>query len=338
MKNIYLNISEISSLIGYSSYDIIKPFERLWKRSDQESFDRLLNNMNSKILNSEKKIHEMDYQKTELKIKLENKKLTKRQFTNEMLKVENLEKENQKIIENVSSKVDKLTLSNEKYIEKFLGDSFIKNTSVIDKTNKFNEIKNNNSISEKIKDELLKKTDNIINTTHGITKEDTVIEQFEKKFNVKLDVSQEYYKKLLKDNCFIGGKVDGLLKDQYIVEVKNRVRGFFNTVRDYENVQIQLYMYILDLDEAKLVECYNSKMRITVIYKNNEFINEILESLNIFIDIFKDFLLNESKKEEYINLDDDSKCKFLNKLYLSKILDYKYNKINNSECLIDDLD
>lgn len=338
MKNIYLNISDISSLIGYSSYDIIKPFERLWKRSDQESFERLLNNMNSKILNSEKKIHEMDYQKTELKIKLENKKLTKRQFTNEMLKVENLEKENQKIIENVSSKVDKLTLSNEKYIEKFLGDSFIKNTSVIDKTNKFNEIKNNNSISEKIKDELLKKTDNIINTTHGITKEDTVIEQFEKKFNVKLDVSQEYYKKLLKDNYFIGGKVDGLLKDQYIVEVKNRVRGFFNTVRDYENVQIQLYLYILDLDEAKLVECYNEKMRITVIYKNIEFINEILESLNIFIDIFKEFLLNESKKEEYINLDDDSKCKFLNKLYLSKILDYKYNKINNSECLIDDLD
>lgn len=338
MKNIYLNISDISSLIGYSSYDIIKPFERLWKRSDQESFDRLLNNMNSKILNSEKKIHEMDYQKTELKIKLENKKLTKRQFTNEMLKVENLEKENQKIIENVSSKVDKLTLSNEKYIEKFLGDSFIKNTSVIDKTNKFNEIKNNNSISEKIKDELLKKTDNVINTTHGITKEDTVIEQFEKKFNVKLDVSQEYYKIRFKDNYFIGGKVDGLLKDQYIVEVKNRVRGFFNTVRDYENVQIQLYLYILDLNEAKLVECYNSKMRITVIYKNTEFINEILASLNIFIDNFKEFLLNESKKTEYINLDDDSKCKFLNKLYLSKILDYKYNKINNSECLIDDLD
>lgn len=338
MNNIYLNISEISSLIGYSSYDIIKPFERLWKRSDQKSFERLLNNMNSTILISEKKIHEMDYQKSELKIKLENKKLTKRQFTNEMLKVEKLEKENKKIIENVSSNVDKLTLSNEKYIEKFLGDSFINNASIIDKTNKFNEIKNNNSISEKIKSELLKKTDNIINTTHGITKEDSVIEQFEKKFNIKLDVSQEYYKKRFKDNYFIGGKVDGLLKDQYIVEVKNRVKGFFNTVRDYENVQIQLYLYILDLNEAKLVECYNSKMRITVIYKNTYFINEILESLNIFIDNFKEFLLNVSKKEKYINMDDDSKCKFLNKLYLSKIVDYKYNKIDNSECLIDDLD
>lgn len=338
MNNIYLNISEISSLIGYSSYDIIKPFERLWKRSDQKSFERLLNNMNSTILISEKKIHEMDYQKSELKIKLENKKLTKRQFTNEMLKVEKLEKENKKIIENVSSNVDKLTLSNEKYIEKFLGDSFINNASIIDKTNKFNEIKNNNSISEKIKSELLKKTDNIINTTHGITKEDSVIEQFEKKFNIKLDVSQEYYKKRFKDNYFIGGKVDGLLKDQYIVEVKNRVNGFFNTVRDYENVQIQLYLYILDLNEAKLVECYNSKMRITVIYKNTDFINEILESLNIFIDNFKEFLLNVSKKEKYINMDDDSKCKFLNKLYLSKIVDYKYNKIDNSECLIDDLD
>ena len=43
----------------------------------------------------------------------------------------------------------------------------------------------------------------------------------------------------------IGGRIDGWSKQHGLVEVKNRMRGLFNTVPMYERVQVHAYMYIL---------------------------------------------------------------------------------------------
>ena len=47
------------------------------------------------------------------------------------------------------------------------------------------------------------------------------------------------------DIWFLGGKIDGILEDKTIIEVKNRMRGLFNTVREYEKIQTFAYMFIL---------------------------------------------------------------------------------------------
>ena len=103
-----------------------------------------------------------------------------------------------------------------------------------------------NSTNDGFKKNLIKETESFINKTHGTLKEESAIEIYEKKFNVKLNTNQEFYKCSL-DNLdtsqfewYIGGKVDGLYIDNndrsksYIVEVKNRTKGFFSTLRDYE--------------------------------------------------------------------------------------------------------
>ena len=41
------------------------------------------------------------------------------------------------------------------------------------------------------------------------------------------------------------------------MEIKNRTRGLFKTVRDYEEVQCQTYMEMLDIDNCQLIEQYN---------------------------------------------------------------------------------
>ena len=171
-------------------------------------------------------------------------------------------------------------------------------------------------------------------------------------FNCKtLNNSLKYYtKKQFQGDYYIGGKVDGLYIDldptkSYVVEVKNRTKGFFNSLRDYESVQIQLYMWLLNLNQAKLVESYNNTLRITVIYKDNTFISDTLEYLTIFVINFeKDFLENKLNKELYINKNQNDKNVFLNKLYLSEIQTIKNEKytqrVEETEdiCLIDDLD
>lgn len=52
----------------------------------------------------------------------------------------------------------------------------------------------------------------------------------------------------------INGKIDGITTDGYVVEIKNRQKALFNTVRDYEMCQIQLYLHSLNVDLAYLVE------------------------------------------------------------------------------------
>ena len=204
---------------------------------------------------------------------------------------------------------------------------------------------------------MFKKTENVINTTHGTLTEDSAIAQFEKKFNVSLDTSQIYHKRQVnfresKYDWYIGGKVDGLYLEpnpekSYVVEVKNRTKGFFSSLRDYEKVQIQLYIWMMNLNQAKLVEQYNKKIKITVVYRDDDFIEDIMESLEIFTkNIEEKFLLNQQIKKDYLNKTDNQKKIFISKLYLSEITQYLNVKFErkviekeaSEDCLLDDLD
>ena len=356
MTKRFLNISEIASYTGYNPYDNITPFERFWKRCDPIDYNKLMNKMNLSLFDSQIQIERIKDTKIQLEDDLKNKKLTKRQFTlktNEIVKKEKIQDE---CIKEITEKIDNIKLTKSQQIEKTLGKEILNTINSIDISTESKREQINDIISERVdlnendKNVLLKKTENVINTTHGILKEDPAILQFEKKFKVKLDTTQVYNSKQFKGIYYIGGKVDGLYIDSsdstksYVVEVKNRTKGFFSSLRDYESVQIQLYMWLLNLNQAKLVENYNDKLRITIIYKNDLFINSILEYLSIFITNFEnEFLNNIIEKELYINKSQNDKKMFINKLYLSEIQTIKNEKYKqildeNDTCLIDDLD
>lgn len=55
---------------------------------------------------------------------------------------------------------------------------------------------------------------------------------------------------------FVGGKIDGVSEDgRVLIEIKNRVNRLFHRVPFYEQVQVQTYLYLLDLERGLLVEC-----------------------------------------------------------------------------------
>jgi len=351
-RNLFLNISQVASFIGKNPYDYITSFETLWKRYDYDNYSKIISDLNDKLENTQLKLNDIENEKKQLYDDLKIEKITNNEYEASIKKIKRMGTDTIEIIRGISEKVDDINLTKMEQVEKILGKDVISNIKDVNMdtevkkniTNKL--IKENNILSIIQKKRILETTESVINTTHGTLNEDSAIMQFEKRFDVKLDISQMYYKKSIgessESNIYIGGKVDGLYIDSikeksYIVEVKNRMRGFFNNVREYENIQIQLYMHMLNMNNAKLVEKYKEKIRITIIPRDEETIKNIIEYLEIFVKNFEIFLKNQEIKKEYVNKSAKDKKIFLDKLYLTEISDLEHNKID-IKCLIDDLD
>ena len=332
-QKIYINTSDISSYIGQNYFDFVTPFERIWKKCDLETYQKLLDQLNEEIIETEHELTYLEIEEKKCEDELLNKKITKRQYSIKMNKITKQKEESNEKVVVLKDRIDEIDLTHKQQLEKLIGNENIinmesKNIETTDKKIKMNEILENLDVSDKKLNMLKKTAESYLNKTHGTLKEDTAIEMYENKYNVKLDTSQQFNKRYLKEisksskfDWYICGKVDGLFIQteepykSYIVEVKNRVRSFFSTVRDYENTQIQLYMWMLDINYAKLVEKYNNKIKITEIEKDEMYINDIFDSLKLFIEIFeKKFLQNNELKIQYTKKEFDDKKTFLKKV------------------------
>jgi hypothetical protein len=358
-QKIFLYTSDIAAYIGQNRYDIVTPFERLWKRSDSVGYNNIINRSKEEVELNKVKIIELEKKNDILNMDLSLKKITKKKYIIEIKKIQD---DKNKIIESngkLESDIECIDLTQKDKLIKVLGENNIKNleSASIETENKREAVEklvNDMNISDEQKNSIKRETESFINKTHGTLKEDTAIEMYEKKFNIKLDTSQQFNKILVKTTdkyeWYICGKVDGLYVDKnpdasYIVEVKNRTRGFFSTLRDYEKTQIQLYMHMLNLKTSKLVEKFKDKIRITVIYKDLDYVNDVLQYIDIFITNFeKSFINNYDKKLEFVNSTMDHKSLILKKMYLNAITAEINKKIldnikdEDSRCLIDDLD
>lgn len=92
------------------------------------------------------------------------------------------------------------------------------------------------------------------------------------------------------------GRVDRIQKNddgsRFLVEIKNRANGLFNRVKDYEEVQCQTYLQMLDgIEYCRLVETFNGESRSYLIQKNDEmWRNEIVPKLQNFCEHFHSML------------------------------------------------
>jgi len=101
-------------------------------------------------------------------------------------------------------------------------------------------------------------------TTHGTRSEDKTAVKVEADTGATLVRDNAFYNLTVLEiddvQYVITGKVDrievGADGSRTLVEIKNRTRGFFRSLRDYENVQV--YLQMLGLTKAKLIEQYNS--------------------------------------------------------------------------------
>jgi DNA polymerase III epsilon subunit-like protein len=97
----------------------------------------------------------------------------------------------------------------------------------------------------------------------------------------------------------IVGRIDRLQMNEdgsrTLVEIKNRAKGLFNRVRDYEEVQCQTYLQMLgDINYCRLVEQFNDERKGYLIEKNDEkWRNDIVPKLQNFCELFHSMLSEE---------------------------------------------
>lgn len=356
-KKVFLFPSEIAAFIGQNPYDFVTPFERLWKRCDTECYNNIINDNKEMLFKNQVELQQLDQKQQILEKELQDKNITKRQYTIRFNKIQSEINQLKQKGDRIERDIDNIDLNQEQRLKKNIGETNVElvlSDKVNTETKRENIIGliNNMDISKDKKNILLKETTNLINKTHGTLKEESAIEMFQKRFNVKLDTSQQFFKKeILKQyefDWYIGGRLDGIYTDEenpkksYIVEIKNRTRGFFNSLRDYERTQVQTYMHLLPIETTKLVEKYNNQLRITVVYKDQDYINSILEYLETFITSFcTGFLNNDSLKRKFVSSDNLEKQTILKQLYLNKINDMVNKKLestleHNDSCELND--
>jgi hypothetical protein len=109
---------------------------------------------------------------------------------------------------------------------------------------------------------------------------------------------------------YIGGKIDAINTDRTIlIEIKNRVNRLFKRLPSYEMVQVQMYLQLLNLDKAVLVECMKTKNDnvmqedVNVISVNKDIVlweMEIFPKLEGFVDFIIRILRDHKLQNKFL--------------------------------------
>lgn len=130
-----------------------------------------------------------------------------------------------------------------------------------------------------------------INKTRGIVNENKIIEKYEKKNNTTVNENNsKLYKMKLFDieghSIYICGKIDGI-EDNKLIEIKNRRNRLFTFVPLYEKIQTEIYFRLTNLTQGKLIQNYNDTQSCFDIQSDDELWNtilsELMEACNIII-------------------------------------------------------
>jgi len=112
----------------------------------------------------------------------------------------------------------------------------------------------------------------------------------------------------------IGGRIDGFRKG-VLVEIKNRVNRLFDPLPEYDIIQIQCYMQILNTDCAIVIQKLGDKTKETYVRRDRyQWENEILPGLTKFIQGLFKVLNNTDIQDALLSTPDKQRTKYLNSL------------------------
>lgn len=118
------------------------------------------------------------------------------------------------------------------------------------------------------KTEVIEHLRSKVYTTHGTRTEDNTSDKVSKEQNVRLHRDNTMYTleigKWSEFEFVICGRIDRIEEapdgSKVLVEIKNRANRLFRRVVEYEQIQVQVYLQMLGLIHARLVEQYNNQV------------------------------------------------------------------------------
>ena len=155
---------------------------------------------------------------------------------------------------------------------------------------------------------LVEEIDRHVITSYGVSQESSAIQQYETMTGIKVTGVDETKTKEVLPSVYVAGRVDGM-QDGAVVEVKNRTNRLFTRVYPYENVQVQAYMQMFDVEEAIMVECLRRGVDdcdiniINIRRDDGWWQQEVLPKLAAFASLYRDVVLHHEAAARYASLD-----------------------------------
>jgi hypothetical protein len=185
------------------------------------------------------------------------------------------------------------------------------------------QVRTHTNMSDAEKSDIIAQITSSTNKMHGVNNESDILSYFETAQKCKIVSGQSSLSLNLGtakitsqlDNTpynvkwVISGRYDGVTNNNELVEAKKRVKGLFGTLRDYENIQVQLYLAALKMSRGYLIESYCKKTGdiqcgIIPVDRDDAIINTvILPRLKAFIKFFGDLMGNSAWKAEILKGD-----------------------------------
>jgi len=113
------------------------------------------------------------------------------------------------------------------------------------------------------------------NTNYGTRKETNVASSYEDITGMTVEKTNKRHDWEILPGFKVVGKFDGFADDGTLVEIKNRVRRLFGIVKEYENVQVHVYMKMCAASNAHLVEKFKDQVMVHEVIYDDDFMCEI---------------------------------------------------------------
>lgn len=225
--------SEVSVICEVNPYrKVHDTFLEVWKRTDPSQIASVEKQIKCELTSHDEKI-----EKLIKKIDVDGKisKLVKSASTAKTIE------EVKQSVQSIEAVIPKLAVAQES-----VGDNSVK--EMISKIDSLD-----------IQKDILKSVESQMNRGFGTKQEAAAISTYEKKEKTNVGSrNDKFHKRTIAnvDGCAIvvGGKVDGIKEDGTVIEVKNRMRRFFDPLPKYDVAQLQTYLFILDSSKGELVE------------------------------------------------------------------------------------
>jgi hypothetical protein len=155
----------------------------------------------------------------------------------------------------------------------------------------------------------------MVNTQFGIRHENHTVQTFEEEYHLPISTPKNVFKKTLFENesvrVVLAGKVDGIIEEPLVndqpclVEIKNRVKGFFSSLVEYEKVQIMTYMFICNLPQCFLIQTMknnDTKLDVQLYDFDKEWFETFQKDIIHFANLYVKMTTNGNLWETYKSL------------------------------------
>lgn len=265
IKNINVSVTDLAAICGMDHYDnFSKVICKIWKQLDKPGFEKL-----------------------EVECRKRGRSLGNDGF---IKKIKSLEQSNNLQNNQITSKV--YAINQKRYMS---------SRALVNEQKKVLKEIDDLQVSQQDKDQFKKLVQSASNTVFGSRNESGGVDIFVRETGKEIESKQTKLVHPFHTDTARGyqwnliGKTDGLTTDGEILEIKNRQKELFNTVRDYEMCQVQCYLHMSKRDKAFLVEVlkrrggHNSDFNIIPIEKDPHYYQD---NVGINLDRFVGFMSN----------------------------------------------